>query len=565
MKTKIFLWIFTLAIVAASCNRSDDDKESDGFTEVAFKVKTPSGEPQLRGPDIGGDGGEVPTRFVLGVYEEGMPPEQEELATGEFLLRLKKDVSYSFYFWADYGTPNADRDENYYDASDLKAVTVTDKTKAGEPAFYGHHKTNGIGKEVNITLEYAVAKVVCESTDALKEDNNTLTVTYPSGATFDVSDGTLTENDTEVKHTFGITRQEAGVIATDYILAPAKKASRITMAMQLNDKAPKSFDDVPVKANYVICTRGAFNNWYNNNFSIIVDKDWAGHLTPETVLIPKGSFMRGSPENEPGRESNETQHQVTLTWDFYIGKYPVTNAQYAAFLNTNGIGQDGIWKEGMHPIQVLIKASPSKFNWGLNWDRTNNKWVPVPGYERHPVIYVSWYGADAYARYLGGRLPSEAEWEYACRGDYANKATETNTQPFGIGTGGKLTGDIANFNATYPYELDRGTPGEYEDPDAFGLYKQSTTPVGYYDNPNNYGLYDMHGNVLEWCNDWYTENYERDLAKDPRGGVFTTLGHVVRGGNWSYSARNCRSAFRTYSDLINTGSFDIGFRIVIAP
>ncbi|GHU83252.1 hypothetical protein FACS189415_5180 [Bacteroidia bacterium] len=286
------------------------------------------------------------------------------------------------------------------------------------------------------------------------------------------------------------------------------------------------------------------------------------------AFIPKGTFMMGSPGTEPNRNSNETQHQVTLTKDFYMSRYQVTNAQYAAFLNANNIGSDGLWASGSYPSEILIYASnvrnSGSSNWGLNWDNGNNKWVPASGYDNHPVIYVTWYGADEYARWAGGSLPTEAQWEYACRGDYPNKATEVNTLPFGIGTGKKLTGDMANFWATYPYDLDYTSPGSYYDATQSGLYKDGTTAVGAYPYANNYGLYDMHGNVLEWCSDRYSSSYYNGGAMTDPAGPASGSYRVLRGGDWLHDALRCRSASRDDAEPDDAFSF-IGFRVVFVP
>ncbi|GHU66985.1 hypothetical protein FACS189413_00940 [Bacteroidia bacterium] len=280
------------------------------------------------------------------------------------------------------------------------------------------------------------------------------------------------------------------------------------------------------------------------------------------AFIPKGTFMMGSPTSEPYRYSDETQHPVTLTKDFYMSKYQVTNAQYAAFLNANNIGNNGLWASGSYPAQRLVSASNGSYNWGLNWDNGNKKWVPVSGYDNHPVIYVTWYGADEYARWVGGSLPTEAQWEYACRGDYPDKATEVNTPPFGIGTGRKLTGDMANFYATRPYDLDHNPSGDYDNPSQNVLYQGKTTAVGSYPDANNYGLYDMHGNVYEWCSDWYG-NYDSGSVSDPNGSA-TGSNRVFRGGGWISYALHCRSAFRNNINPVNAYD-DLGFRVVFVP
>ena len=294
-------------------------------------------------------------------------------------------------------------------------------------------------------------------------------------------------------------------------------------------------------------------------------------FTIETVKIPAGTFMMGSPPRgyhrmgEVGGDDYELQHSVTLTKGFYMGKYEVTNAQFAAFLNakgveyatglptpvvTNPVGGKLTWGEFSGKILFLTD------DWGLKYE--GDRWVPQSGYENHPAVRISRYGALEYARWLGGTLPTEAQWEYACRGDYPNKATETNTMPFGVGTGRKLVAGMANFKATKPYDLDR--KGRYTDDTQSA--STGTTAVGSYP-ANNYGLHDMHGNVSEWCLDWYTELYYRDSpAVDPTG-PGTGQYRVARGAFWRNDAEWCRTASRNhnYPDYWLTNS--CGFRVVL--
>ncbi|MDR1155276.1 MAG: formylglycine-generating enzyme family protein [Bacteroidales bacterium] len=286
----------------------------------------------------------------------------------------------------------------------------------------------------------------------------------------------------------------------------------------------------------------------------------------ETVFIPKGTFLMGSSDGsavgkgtpgtdpnvtpaEPDRSSDETQHVVTLTKDYYMSKYPVTNSQYAAFLNDAGIGSSGA-KAGIQGGETLIEANSS---WGLHY--TGARWEPVASYANHPVIFVSWYGAKAYAEWAGGDLPTEAQWERAARGSVEN-------MPFGIGNGKVLTGGMANFDGCYPYDFDRG--GTYNDPS--GIYVGHTTEVGSYSAyANAYGLYDMHGNVWEWCLDRYS-SYASSPVTDPEGAT-TGSNRVRRGGDgsyyWSSLAQSCRSAHRNYYYPVNRGF--IGFRVVFRP
>lgn len=254
-----------------------------------------------------------------------------------------------------------------------------------------------------------------------------------------------------------------------------------------------------------------------------------------TSVIPAGTFTMGSPTNEPNRKTDETQHSVTLS-SFRMSKYEITNAQYATFLNAKNIGSDGKYVAGAYPTHKLIYASDKIHwgfcNWGLNY--TGGQWIPVAGYENHPVIYVTWYGASEFATYAGGTLPTEAQWEYACRAG--------TTSPFN--TGNFLTNLQANYNWAYPYECPFETQG-----------------VGTY-AANAYGLYDMHGNVWEWCNDWYG-TYPTTAQTNPTG-VTTGSGRVTRGGGYHNFAQNCRSALRGFDDPYYSNS-TLGFRVVLVP
>lgn len=238
-----------------------------------------------------------------------------------------------------------------------------------------------------------------------------------------------------------------------------------------------------------------------------------GHgVSLELVLIGSGTFMMGSPSSETGRETDEAQHQVTLTKDYWIGRYEVTQRQWVEIMGEN----------------------PSHFK--------------AAGLEA-PVEQVGWSDCQAFLRELnarvsggGFRLPTEAEWEYACR---AGTVTVFHY-------GDQLDSSKANFDGSASYA--NGPSGEF---------RRTTVPVGQFP-PNGFGLYDMHGNVWEWCQDWYAV-YPQNSISNPVGPSSGAV-RVLRGGCWRRSANNCRSAARVQGSLQNR-DFDLGFRIVrdVAP
>jgi len=225
--------------------------------------------------------------------------------------------------------------------------------------------------------------------------------------------------------------------------------------------------------------------------------------TIEWVSIPAGTFTMGSPTGEFQRLDHETQHQVTLS-AYKMSKYEVTFEQYDLFCDATG------------------RIKPDDEGWGRG---------------KRPVIHVNWADATAFAEWMGCRLPTEAEWEYACRAG--------TTTPFN--TGDNLTTSQANYDGNYPYNNN-----------ARGLYRKETLPAGSFD-PNAWGLYDMHGNVFEWCSDWYGD-YPESEQTNPEGASEGTY-RVMRGGSWSRIADDCRSAARSGS-VPQIRNYFIGFRLV---
>jgi len=241
----------------------------------------------------------------------------------------------------------------------------------------------------------------------------------------------------------------------------------------------------------------------------------------EFAWVAPGSFLMGSPSTERQREGNETQHRVTLTRGLWMGVAPVTQGQWRAVMGDNpsyhartGAGKD-----------VVAEVGDTEL-------------------ESFPVESVSWQDAQDFCAALAGRvdrevrLPSEAEWEYACRAG--------TTTPFHFGK--QLNGTQANCDGRRPY----GTRTK-------GPYLGRPTPVGSYPT-NAWGLSDLHGNVWEWCRDAYRADYENLPSVDPVADDTEASSRVLRGGSFVYEARYCRSAYRRPDDPTNR-YHRVGFRV----
>jgi formylglycine-generating enzyme required for sulfatase activity len=264
----------------------------------------------------------------------------------------------------------------------------------------------------------------------------------------------------------------------------------------------------------------------------------SGPLNIETALIPTVTFTMGSPSTEPQRRTDEVQHQVTLS-AYRMSKYETSNAQFAAFLNAKSIGSNGLYALGAYPTQVLIYADTT---YGLTWSGT--QWQPVAGKENFPVVRVTWYGATEFATYAGGRLPTEAEWEYACRGNIISA----------FSTGACLNNTQANYRWDFPLTGCSNTST---------AYPNQTQATNSY-SPNAFGLYNMHGNVWEWCSDWYGD-YPTAAQTNPTGASSGTS-NVVRGGSWINDAKFCLTAARNNVIVGSSGGSNaVGFRLSFAP
>ncbi len=254
-------------------------------------------------------------------------------------------------------------------------------------------------------------------------------------------------------------------------------------------------------------------------------EDLGNGITLEMVAIPGGTFLMGTEDEEierlvkkfgwEGFRWERPQHRVTVS-SFYMGRYPITQSQWKAIAATA-------------KIDIDLETNPSNFKG-----------------DELPVETVNWYQATEFCKRLSRetkreyRLPSEAEWEYACRAG--------TTTPFYFGE--TITGELANYDASNTYAEE-----------AKGEYRKQTTPVGQFP-PNAFGLYDMHGNVWEWCADTLHDNYD---GAPTDGSVWIEDGNdnrsPLRGGSWYFNPYFCRSACRDFN-YRRDYDFDLGFRVV---
>lgn len=267
------------------------------------------------------------------------------------------------------------------------------------------------------------------------------------------------------------------------------------------------------------------------------------------VRIPPGKFTMGSPETEKDRLGHENQHEVEITRAFELAIHEVTIGQFKKFVTEAGYQtdaeKDGQGGFGYDETSGKLEGRKPQYTWKhTGWKVTDN----------HPVVNVSWNDAQAFCRWLSGkekrtyRLPTEAEWEYACRAG-TKTAYQNGADPEGLAE----VGNVADATAKEIFPNFKAIAAK----DGYVF----TAPVGQF-RKNGFGLFDMHGNVWEWCEDWYDPgNYKNGPERDPSG-PSTGKARAFRGGSWDRAPGRCRSAARggntpTFRNLI------LGFRVAL--
>ena len=269
----------------------------------------------------------------------------------------------------------------------------------------------------------------------------------------------------------------------------------------------------------------------------------------EFVRIPAGKFMMGSPKEEKDHESDEDLHEVTLTKDYYLGKFEVTRGQFRKFVEAEGYKtegeKDGTGSYGWDAAKKTFEKD-AKYTW------------KNPGFaqtDEHPVVLVSWNDAVAYCKWLSQkddkeyRLPSEAEWEFACRAGSKSR--------YSFGDDDEDLAKHGNV-ADADFQAATGRTHGIKASDGYGF----TAPVGKF-QANAFGLHDMHGNAWEWCQDYYGEYAKVEGNRNPiQLTKQSNDRRVLRGGSWFDFAWDCRAAFRSWVAPVARFTY-VGFRVCL--
>jgi len=281
-------------------------------------------------------------------------------------------------------------------------------------------------------------------------------------------------------------------------------------------------------------------NWDGSYLIRTDSKDYTGPASTEMIYIPAGSFLMGNSGIGRDAEFNISielpQHSVTLS-GYYIGKYSVTRGEYAKFINAGGYSTQSYWSTAGWSWKVS-NGTTKPYYWTANQDWGTGTFTQT---DSHPVVGVSYYECEAYCKWAGGRLPTEAEWEKAARWT----GSHANVYPWGD------TWDKEKCNIYYDSNPAGGGYGKYQ-----------TSPVGSYPSgASPYGCQDMAGNVWEWCTDWCKSYPGSSSPFD-----YTNSYRVLRGGCWYYYGNfnyynSLRCAYRGCGDPSDSYRYFYGFRL----
>lgn len=506
---------------------------------------------------------------------------------GEGAIYMLPGTAYDFVAYYPYTATNnlvdgyklpislADQHDAYTAADhDVLYATSTRKNVLNNSvAFEFGHVLSNI--TINVTRERGV------DATAFAEKNAVLTG-MPTIATFDLSgteDDAFADFDEDDTYTITAAPSDAAGELYEIIVLPqaAGAYANRTIAFEVSGKGyywsiPNGFAYESGKRytyNFTLTADGSLtingdvliSDW--NDAVDLTDDSWETDGTDtfsfeiKTVeIIAAGetaTFMMGSEL----ANSEKPIHEVTLTIPFKMGTTPITVEQYCYFLNANLdkftstainvtatlTGTDAFGVEYTYSNVLLAYAN------ALTIQYNGSRWYVMPGRAKYPMGYVTWYGAFAFAEWAGGRLPTEAEWEYASK---AGSTDVTATGNYGLG--------VTSLSDPTPIQITTTNLGAYAwylGNNTNGGYPAGLKPVGL-KLPNAFGLYDMHGNTFEWCYDYYVA-YTADPITDPKG----TSGsrRVSRGGSYGYGVAEVRSALRGQDNPVASAD-RVGFRII---
>lgn len=586
-----WLPLVAFAAMLAACTADNDTLPADGSsnTPVAFATSLQS----VALPQAAADDAKTPaTRTAIGA--DGQTVWTQGDAVGVFMLRAGGTMSDDIILGADNvkhnvaptsgalspaGTPiyypqagkvdfialypysNKGEDNGKITADYRYTVSVADQTNpATIDVLYakakGHERTKS---PVALEFGHVLSKIKLDIKPGngmigLTADKITaVTITgMPASATLALQNGTLTPGTTDDISAVKEAKPSTGVTATFTALVPPQAADSYTRSVIVTVNGEEYTGTIPATDAYasnemwtypvtvlkrdIVVGEPEIGKWETNDHGSGTATEVINDV--EVVRIPAGTFMMGSPDADTDAHLDEKpRHWVRLTKDFYLGKYEVTRTQYAEFLNATGVAKTAV-EEGYvmanvegHGVQKLFQVN--EWGWTPTWNGETGRWEAE---EDYPMIYVTWYGAKAYADWVGGRLPTEAEWEYACRAG--------TTTIYSFGDEASLLGDYA----------------VYEDNQVGNGPSRVGTKM-----PNPWGLYDMHGNVLEWCSSGAGHNYptaptEADAVVNPGA---EGSDRMYRSGSWNQKAYNLRSAFRNYHTP-ETAYGQTGFRVAFS-